>query len=92
MNGDRRDVSDRIHIPDLLEQFLLAKDMIWMLCQKCQKFELLGRKLCFLAPDPYTSCRLVYLDITDLEGIALGLLIAAHQTVIACQMSLYPCN
>ena len=32
MHGNRRDISQRLHIPDLAEEFFLGKYMVRVLC------------------------------------------------------------
>ena len=44
MHGNRRDISLRLHIPDLAKQLFFRIHMIRMTRQKCKKIELFRRK------------------------------------------------
>ena len=83
-----RNISNRLHIPDLAEQFFLCKYMIRILCKKCEQIKLF-RGECFLfAIDPHPSGRLINLDAADLNDL-IFLHTASYQTLIPGHMRLY---
>ena len=55
MYSDCRDISDRIHIPDFLEELLLGKYMVWILSKECEQIKFLCGKLLFLSVYPNTA-------------------------------------
>ena len=71
MYRDRRDISDRLHIPDLAEELILGIDMIRILRKERQEIKFLCRELRFLAVDPDAPCRLVNFQTADLDDVVL---------------------
>src|SRR5699024_9241968 len=55
MHRDSGDISDRLHVPDLAEQFIFSIHMIGVTCKKSQQIELLCRKILFLSVDPHPA-------------------------------------
>ena len=89
MHGNRSDITDGIHIPDLPEQFFLGKYMVRMLRQECQQIELFRGKRFLYAIHINTSCCLINTDTPDLYNIILLLLICTYQSLITGHMCLH---
>ena len=88
MYRDRRDISDRLHIPDLAEELILGIDMIRILRKERQEIKFLCRELRFLAVDPDAPCRLVNFQTADLDDVVL-VQVRPDQPVISGQMRLH---
>ena len=89
MDGNRCNVSHRLHIPDLSEEFLLRKDMVGIFCQKCQKIKLFCGKRLLFPIHPDTTCRLINFDSPDFNDIVFYQ-ITSNQSLITGKMCFYP--
>ena len=89
MHGNGGNITDRIHIPDLTEQFFLGKYMVWMLRQERQQIKLFGRKRLLHTVHIDTSRSLINTDTTDLHDIILLLLVGSHQSLITSHVRLH---
>ena len=89
MYSDCRDISDRIHIPDFLEELLLGKYMVWIFRKECEQVKFLCGKLLFLSVYPNTAGCFVNLDATNFNDVIFRCG-ASDQALISGQMSLYP--
>ena len=69
MNGNGRNVTDRIHIPDFTEEFFFRIYMIRIFSKGCKKVKFLCGKLFFLSVNPYSSCGLVNLNPANFNDI-----------------------
>ena len=91
MHRNRRNISDRLHIPDLTEQLFFRENAVRILRKEGQQIELFRCKLLLLSVHPHAACRLVNLDAADLHNIILFLAVS-DQTVVPCQMRFHARN
>ena len=88
MDRDRRDVSDRLHVPDLAEQLVLREDVVRIFREKCKQIKFLCRELRLLAVDPDAARRLVNLQTADLDDV-IFLRTCADKPLISREMGLH---
>ena len=82
MHRNRCNISDGVHVPDLLEQLLLGKYMIRITCKEGQEVKLLSGQNLFIAIDKHPSGSFIDLDSPDLNKLIFLYTTVASQPLI----------